>query len=78
MALLHVVQDEAPEVAMASVAMLFATWCKRLGLDAYEAHQYGQRLLAPEPFHRKGNIQAEVLRDFAGIRLAGDKRVEAN
>jgi hypothetical protein len=78
MALLNTIQDEQPEVAVASVALLFATWCRRVGLDPHDAWQLGRKLLEPQQFHRKGNVQAEVLRDFAGLRIMGDSRVDAN
>lgn len=76
MALLTVIQDEQPEIALASVAMLFAAWVKRLRVSPHEAYQLGNKLVVPQEFHQKGNIQAEVLRDFAGMRLMGDKSVE--
>lgn len=75
-ALLDKVQQEAPEIAMAGVAMLFATWCKRLKLDPHEMFQHGVKLVAPEAFHQKGNIHAEVMRDFAGMRMAGEAHVD--
>jgi hypothetical protein len=77
MALLDKVQQETPEIAMAGTVILFAMWCRRLGLDPFEMHQLGVRMLEPQDFHQKGNIHIEVLRDFAGIRMAGDGRVEA-
>ncbi len=76
MALLDKVQQEAPEIAMAGAAVLFAMWCKRLRLDPFEAHQYGMKLLEPQQFHHKGNVLMDTLRDFAGIRMAGDPRVD--
>lgn len=75
-ALLDKVQGESPEVAMAGCVMLFAMWCKRLGQDPFEMHALGKKMLAPEDFHQKGNIHVEVLRDFAGMRMMGDKSVE--
>lgn len=76
MALLDKNQQEAPEIQMASVAMLFAAWCRRLRVSPHEMHELGLKLVAPQDFHHKGNIQAEVLRDFAGIRMAGDATVD--
>lgn len=76
LALLDKVQQESPEIAMAGVAILFAVWCKRLRLGPHEAYQLGVKLAEPQQFHQKGNIQAEVLRDFAGIRMAGDASVD--
>ncbi len=78
MVLLNAIQDEPPEVAMASVAVLFACWCARVGMDPHDAHSLGVRMMRPERFHRKADIQMEVLRDFAGLRLVGDNRVDAN
>lgn len=70
------IQDESPEHAMAAAALLFAVWCKRLSMSGHEAYQLGSKLLTPQQFHQKGNITMETLRDFAGIRMAADDRVE--
>lgn len=71
MAVLHVVQQEEPEIIMAGAACLFVALCKRSGLDPEDMVQMANKMLRPEPFHQKGNIQMEVLRDFAGLRMAG-------
>jgi hypothetical protein len=75
MAMLTPVQDEAPEVIVAGLAVLFAESCRRLGLDAREAHEFGRRVTAPQEFHHKGNITVETFRDFVGLRLKGDANV---
>lgn len=75
-ALLDKVQAEAPEIAMAGVVALFAVWCKRLKLDPHEMYSLGVKLVEPQPFHQKGNIHGEVMRDFAGMRMAADASVD--
>jgi hypothetical protein len=69
-------QQEEPEVQVASVAILFAVWCKRLSLDPHALYQQGIKMVRPEMGHVKANVHLEVLRDFAGIRLAGDPSVD--
>jgi len=77
MAILDRTQQETdPEVAFAGQAIMFAAWCKRLNMDPHEAHTIALKMLAPEQFRQKGNIIGEVIRDFAGIRLVGDRRVD--
>jgi hypothetical protein len=76
MGLLDRIQNEEPEVALAGTAIMFAAFVRRLGLSPAETHELGKRILAPEAFHQKSNITGEVLRDFAGIRLAGDAQAE--
>jgi hypothetical protein len=69
-------QDEVPELQVAAMAILFAAWCRRLKLEPSAMHLLGLRLIEPEAFHQKGNIHAETIRDFAGMRIAGDERVD--
>lgn len=76
MLVLDRIQTAPPEVQVASVGILFAAWCKRLGLDPHDIYQQGVKMMTPEFGHRTANIHLEVLRDFAGIRLAGDSRVD--
>lgn len=71
MGVLHHLQQEDPEIIMAGTACLFVALCKRSGLDPEDMVQMATRMLQPEPFHQKGNIQMEVLRDFAAIRMVG-------
>ncbi len=78
MAVLHKIQQDPTEEQVAAVAMLFAVWCIRLGQDPHDLYLQGVKMVKPEQFHRKGNIQLETLRDFAGIRLAGDDRVSSH
>lgn len=70
------VQQQDPTLAVAAVSMLFVAWCKRLGVDPYDMTQMAARMLAPQDFHRKANLHVDVLRDFAGMRVAGDPRVD--
>lgn len=75
-AALHPNQDESAEVQVGAAALLFAAWVHRLGLDPYDLYQMANKMLRPEEFHTKANLQLETIRDFAGIRLAGDSRVD--
>lgn len=69
-------QQEAPEVQVAAASILFAAWSHRLGLDPHDLYQQGLKMLRPQMGHLKANVHMEVLRDFAGIRLAGDPSVD--
>lgn len=71
----RVQQIPEPEVAMAAISIVFAAFCRRTGMSAQDAHEFGKRLLEPQPHHVKANITMETLRDFAGIRVMGDRRV---
>jgi hypothetical protein len=75
-AILDRLQFETPEVMMAATSLLFATWCQRLGMHPFEMHQLGLKMLKPEAFHLKGNAHLETLRDFAGIRMLGDAKID--
>lgn len=66
---LHPIQDHRNHEQIVGVATLFAALCHRLMLDPQRMWEIGSRVLRPEPFHDKGNVQIEVLRDFAGIKL---------
>lgn len=77
MKLLDKVQNiPEPEIAMAATAIMFAAFCKRTSQSPQDMHQLGMRILMPQQFHEKANLVGEVLRDWAGIRLAGDRSVE--
>jgi hypothetical protein len=77
MDLLDRIQKQDPELAMAGTAIMFAAFVRRLKLSPQDTYELGLKLLEPQQFHRKANIVGEVLRDFAGIRMAGDRNVEA-
>lgn len=70
-------QQEEPEVAMAAASILFAAWCDRTNSDPHDMHEQGEKMLRAEAFHRKANIQLETIRDFAGIRIMGDRNITA-
>jgi hypothetical protein len=44
-------------------------------LDAYELSHVGDHLLFPQDFHDKANNSLQSLRDYAGLRVAGDPNV---
>lgn len=75
LAALTPIQDEAPEIQIAGVSVLFAAFTHRLGLDPEEAYRVGIKMLTDQDFHMKGNIRVETLRDFAGLRLKGHEVV---
>lgn len=68
-------QRFTPEEQLAGAALLFSALRTRCGLDPFDLSQLGDRLLAPEAFHDKANWQLEALRDYAGLRIAGDPNV---
>lgn len=61
--------DQRGEHLAAGIAILFAVMAERTAIDPQDLYLYGRRILAPDPFHHKGNSQAEALRDFAGLRV---------
>lgn len=65
---LHEVQQQSPEVQVAGVAVLFAVFCARHGLDPQEIHGLGRKLIEPEPFHDQANVHIEAMQDFARLR----------
>lgn len=69
------IQHRRPTEMVAGVAVLFATICARTGLDPQELHTLGSKMLRDQEFHRAVNDSLQSLRDFAGIRIAGDKDV---
>jgi hypothetical protein len=64
-AMLDKVQQEAPELAYASIAVLFAVMSERLGVDPQDGHALGTKLLRPSAFHQKGNAQMDAMDDLA-------------
>lgn len=59
-----------PENQVAAVATLFAAICERYSGSPQDLHHFGRRILgADEPFHHKGNVQIEALRDFAHLKI---------
>lgn len=70
------IQDERPEVMVMGAAVLFTALCHRCGLDPEALHTMGRRvLLADQDFHRETNDSLQSLRDFAGLRVKGDREV---
>lgn len=65
-AALHPIQELPPHEQLAAVSVLFHVLCMHTGVAAREAHDLGEKLIRPEPFHRTANIQIEALQDFAG------------
>ena len=65
------IQDRAPEPMMAGVAVLFAAICNRTGTDPEDMHRLGMKLLRYQEGSLKTNNAVQSLRDFAGLRIAG-------
>lgn len=74
---LDTLQRLDPEEMMAGMAVLFSAVCSRCQVDAHDMHTMGTRILRPQPFHDKGNKAIQSLRDFAGLRIAGQDVVVA-
>jgi hypothetical protein len=70
------IQNEAPEVALAGAALLFVALCKRCRTAPHDAAELGEKMLAPQFGHLKGNLHLETIRDFAGMRMMGDASVD--
>lgn len=70
-AMLDKVQGEAPELAYAAIALLFATMSERLSVDPQDGHAFGLRLLQHQPYHHKSNVQIEAMVDLAKTQWQG-------
>lgn len=72
---LHQLQDlEDPEHMMLGVATLFASFCRRARVDASELHAMGLNVIdAPVDYDMNTGGAIEMLRDFAGMRIAGQE-----
>lgn len=73
------IQDLRPDVLVAGVAVLFAALVARCGMDPQEMHLLGLRILR-DPDEQLGgdkrnNASLQSLRDFAGIRIMGERNV---
>ena len=64
---LNPISTLTPEEQMAGAAVLFYVLCHRNGLTGADMHSMAERMIRPQPFHRKGNVQIEALQDFAGF-----------
>jgi hypothetical protein len=72
------IQDKRPEVLMAGVAVLFAAFCIRCGEDPEAMFRLGTRILRDpdvEGGDRGSNGSLQSLKDFAGIRIMGERHV---
>lgn len=73
------IQDKRPDVMVAGVAVLFAALAARCGVDPQELYVIGRRILR-DPDEQLGgdkhnNASLQSLRDFAGIRIMGERNV---
>lgn len=72
------IQGKMPEEMLGGVALLFATLCTRCGVDPEDMHRMGMKLLRDpdqEGGDRGNNGLLQALKDFAGIRIMGEKNV---
>lgn len=69
------VQNLKPHEMVAGVALLFAAITHRAGIDPQEAHKLGLRILRDQPLHQQANASLQSLKDFAGLRIKGDRNV---
>lgn len=72
------IQDLKPDVALASVAVLFAVLTAGTGTNPEEAYHLGRKVLTDQDFHDRANKSLQSLRDFAGIRMAGREDVSVS
>ena len=73
-AVLDPISSHPGEELLAASATLFAVMCERYSASPQDLHEYGRRVLgADEPFHKQGNDQLEALRDFAALRVRGER-----
>lgn len=68
---LDTLQRLTPEEMVAGMAVLYAAVCSRLMLDPHDMHTLGTRMLTHQAHHDKANKALQSLRDFAGLRIAG-------
>lgn len=69
--MLDKVQDEMPELAVASVSLLFATLINRLGLSPYSMYEMGNKMLQHVPHEAKANAQIDGMIDLAKEQWQG-------
>lgn len=68
---LDTLQRLSPEEMMAGMAVLFYSTCNRCGVDPADMHTMGRRVVTHQAHHDKANKALQSLRDFAGLRIAG-------
>lgn len=76
--MLFPIQNKMPEEMLGGVALFFAVLCKRCGVDPEDMHRMGMKLLTdpPQEGGDRGNDQmVQVLQDFAGVRIMGERHV---
>lgn len=69
------IQGEAPELMVLGAAVLFATLCQRCNLSAQDVHHMAHKVLTDQEGFRRDNASLQSLRDFAGIRIMGEREV---
>lgn len=69
------IQGEQPELMVLGAAVLFATLCQRCGLDPQEVHHMARKVLTDQDGFKRDNASLQSLRDFAGIRIMGEREV---
>lgn len=71
--LLRPVNMLQPEEMVGAIAVLFSAICSRVQLDPEEVHKLGMKLLRDQQHHDKTNKSLQSMRDFAGMRIAGQE-----
>lgn len=74
---LDALQRMDPEDMVAGMAVLFSAVCSRCQLSPADMHTMGTRMLTDQRHHDKANKALQSLRDFAGLRIAGQDVVIA-
>lgn len=73
------IQSKTPEEMVAGAAVLFATICDRCRLDPEEMVRIARRILRDPDGQlggdKRNNDSLQSLRDFAGIRIMGERHV---
>jgi hypothetical protein len=72
---LDALQRETPEIMMMGAALLFHTLCLRCRVDPQEIHHLAGRVLRDQDGFKKDNDSLQSMRDFAGIRIMGEREV---
>lgn len=73
---LSAIQNMTPEEQVLGAATLFAAIADRCNLPASELYRMGQRVIGTyEEFHKRANDSLQSLRDYAALRIKGERDV---
>jgi hypothetical protein len=68
-------QRRTPEQIVAGLGLAFACVAHRSLLDPQEVHRIGAAILEDRLYEGRDNMRLQSLRDFAGIRIRGERNV---